>query len=846
MTPAASTPTTPEAGTALRERLVGRVAARLAPVLRGTSSVLVQNAPELAPRELARALAARLASEVVARPLSEARGAGADALLDEAGEDACLLLEQDVDDAGSACLAVLDRAGERGIAPLVIVVAACDEPVPEELTRVFHAVLDEAMLLVVDEDLVDLVEELSDVVARHQLLTLTGGVVDLVLAVLEDGPGAPGTETGLARRTAEAAWGRAVGPTRDAAETVAAAWAERVHARVLAEPVLHLHAFLPVLSPWSVARPATPVLGREVDGEEVELVERSSGLLAGDLPFRSFPPLLAAQLCRLTRETDPALAARLRRDLTDACTDPETDLPARAVITILVGHQAWISLDRWLAAGAVHLAALSHVERLALRDLLPDQVPQGWRHLHSAREFLGLEEVTPHELPQPILELNWLATTCDESRCTPFVREIGARGMSAIALVHSSHVEVVEETLDATVAWVTAEAERLGAATVGDYIMSNAVYDEVVVLCRLLEGVADSAVAMARFSLAQRLLRRAANLIEVCTIDVVRCPVVCVGLAARQALIAAYAGLNDRAAGSLEEYERLARRGGVREPEAEHAVQVARRFLAAGVDHAVRVTAEIPTNSQLTPIEVEAEALLVLVQRGPAAARELIASFLGRAEWTELEPFEWWPLHMLHCLIDLREGRVAPALERAGSVFLPADGLSLVEAAADFVQGRGADCRARLEGLSAMGSASPRWTLVVDGYRLGLLLASDDDSAIEEAVGAHAAAWAEQPGLVALLPDPVRVRILPVLEPVTARQAGLRLDDDGPTTAAPLTPRQVDVLRLLAQGRTLPEIAGELFLGVETVRSTSKALYKRLGVHDRDAAVRVGGLAGLL
>jgi DNA-binding CsgD family transcriptional regulator len=68
------------------------------------------------------------------------------------------------------------------------------------------------------------------------------------------------------------------------------------------------------------------------------------------------------------------------------------------------------------------------------------------------------------------------------------------------------------------------------------------------------------------------------------------------------------------------------------------------------------------------------------------------------------------------------------------------------------------------------------------------------------------------------------------------------------TRASPagLTTRQTEVLRLLVQGRTNAEIAGELVLSVRTVDTHVAALLAKLGVRDRrDAAARAAGL-GLL
>lgn len=65
----------------------------------------------------------------------------------------------------------------------------------------------------------------------------------------------------------------------------------------------------------------------------------------------------------------------------------------------------------------------------------------------------------------------------------------------------------------------------------------------------------------------------------------------------------------------------------------------------------------------------------------------------------------------------------------------------------------------------------------------------------------------------------------------------------GPATIA-LTRRQREILECLSRGLTMAQVAEELVLGVETVRSTAKAIYKRLGVHDREAAIQVVRMSG--
>ena len=62
--------------------------------------------------------------------------------------------------------------------------------------------------------------------------------------------------------------------------------------------------------------------------------------------------------------------------------------------------------------------------------------------------------------------------------------------------------------------------------------------------------------------------------------------------------------------------------------------------------------------------------------------------------------------------------------------------------------------------------------------------------------------------------------------------------DDTATAPPPhLTPRQVDVLRLLEQGRSTKQIAAELHLSTETVRNHIRRLFRALGVNSRLEAV---------
>ncbi|HEX2193744.1 MAG TPA: response regulator transcription factor [Candidatus Limnocylindria bacterium] len=91
----------------------------------------------------------------------------------------------------------------------------------------------------------------------------------------------------------------------------------------------------------------------------------------------------------------------------------------------------------------------------------------------------------------------------------------------------------------------------------------------------------------------------------------------------------------------------------------------------------------------------------------------------------------------------------------------------------------------------------------------------------------------------------------PVIDPQVAVRAVASVNAPGETARSlsmpePLTPRELEVLSLLSNGHSNPEIARRLFVAVGTVKVHVEHILGKLGASDRtDAAVRAVGL-GLL
>jgi len=137
------------------------------------------------------------------------------------------------------------------------------------------------------------------------------------------------------------------------------------------------------------------------------------------------------------------------------------------------------------------------------------------------------------------------------------------------------------------------------------------------------------------------------------------------------------------------------------------------------------------------------------------------------------------------------------------------------------------------------------------GVRVLVLTTYDTDEHIVEAIEAGAAGYllkaAPQDEILAGIRAVVAGET--VLAPSVAAQLVRRMRADAGGAAAPpqaLSPRELEVLRLVAAGSSNPEIARTLVIGEATVKTHLTHVFEKLGVNDRTRAVTRAMELGLL
>jgi DNA-binding NarL/FixJ family response regulator len=138
--------------------------------------------------------------------------------------------------------------------------------------------------------------------------------------------------------------------------------------------------------------------------------------------------------------------------------------------------------------------------------------------------------------------------------------------------------------------------------------------------------------------------------------------------------------------------------------------------------------------------------------------------------------------------------------------------------------------------------------------RILMLTTFDLDEHVYDALGAGASGFLLKDATAERLFDAVRIVAAgeALLSPAVTRRliaefARLRRRPRPPASAlSTLTPRETEVLRLIAEGLSNPEIATRLVVGEETVKTHVSRVLNKLGLRDRTQAVVMAYESGLV
>ncbi|MDQ0726869.1 response regulator transcription factor [Microbacterium sp. W4I20] len=143
--------------------------------------------------------------------------------------------------------------------------------------------------------------------------------------------------------------------------------------------------------------------------------------------------------------------------------------------------------------------------------------------------------------------------------------------------------------------------------------------------------------------------------------------------------------------------------------------------------------------------------------------------------------------------------------------------------------------------------ATARITAELPGVRVLVLTTHEDDDDILSAIEAGASGYLLKAAPHAEIVAGIRSVAdgHTVLAPTIAATLVTRMRTQDPARPA-LSPRELEVLRLVSRGRSNPEIARELFIGEATVKTHLLHVFEKLEVSDRTRAVTLALELGLL
>ena len=673
-------------------------------------------------------------------------------------------------------------------------------------------VLEAQVLVLTDDEVVQLHPELAEQPdLLHHVLHNTGGVPGLCDL-----------------------FGATWGGTNSARE-LAAGWAERLYDEVVADPVVSLHMWVARLHEDSVRIVGEAITGEPQPIDRIREIRSRNHFTVTSAHDPCIPDLVASELRRIRQRRDPECFRDERRDLLEAVAAAK-GVRMLERTRLLMNFHAWDHLEELFSRGMCPLAYSTPIQRATFLLVLPKALPVNRPYLARAREYFSGQWPHHHD-HHPWHDFMYLLP---DDRAIPegsMTARLVERVTKGIDHMHARTIDDLCDCVRTGFVWMGGELE---AHRHGERDWDA---DEAAVIALANLGMADACVCVGLVGDAQECIARVLLLAERAGFEPSWYPMLQVAVLSRGALFAAAAGADAVARQFQQRYRAAVAELGEEPWTHRQFVHVSQRLLSTDEDDLSPLDPSL--QAPHAPYALEAEALRVLTVQG-APGMHWVRARLDETSWSTQPTWHWWPVHALLALMDARLGRPVAAASWLARTSMPPMLERIVRAAIMLADRDRDGARIEIDRVLETDALLPRWRMVATGIKIATLVGTDRWATDGEGL-LGATDWAAYPRDCVLLPDQARALVLTRLPGWYRELAGMR---PGETDETPergtLTPRQRDVLRGLAVGLTMGEIAERLVVSVETVRSTSKSLYRRLGVHDRRAAVQRAGYLGLL
>lgn len=670
------------------------------------------------------------------------------------------------------------------------------------------------------EDLRRVFPNVTDELQLQRILRATGGVPGLVAAVPANGD-------------------------VDAPQLAAVAkdWAYSLLPLVRNNIGLEAMMWTPPISEYSIRKISSQFSPNRVVEYQVAAALASPAVTAVKSNYPAYPGAVGMALCDLAQQSG---LLDNRDELLDVAKSDLLPFPDR--FSILAYGAEWEEVDALVRERMPWLVMIDRTRRPDILAHFPSIVPAYLEGVDLAGAFLARDPKQSHfrwtsKGLTGLLDLYGLARTYstlsplvpggqDARQPTLLLDHLFKEGGEIRSVLNDPEQArtMVFDTLDTMRETTRRMLDENATPSVDELAMTVAILVVIADLCVDLGADMDADECTLQAQLLLERLGSANQPYQVLSSD----------LMARRALIAGLAANRDRALMYTQFYRSV---GSGDEDDSNHMVRVTERDMLRYSSLPTQIpTRRIEADRLHAGHEAFAATMSIACRWGHDAAVSFARGVLDQANWLDIPSWHLWPLRAAIVSMLTLSGREDEARAQAEAAWFPSGVREMVAGVLAFDKDPAATL-ATVEHLLVRGRLPERARFIAVGYKIACLLRLKRGEG-ELAVLVAVEDWMANIALLLALPGIARDYIIAQHQIDVAHLQGLQPQEE--RTVQELSPRQLEILELLASGLSQRETADELEISPETVKATSKNIYRKLEVGGLADAVRVARAQGWL